>query len=81
MISFSISKNLKAGHKPLHINISINMKKGSIITLFGESGVGKTSILRMLSGLMKPDAGEISINERIVFSSDRKINLLPQKGE
>ena len=41
------------------VNLSIN-KKGDIICLLGPSGIGKTTILRSIAGLIKPTNGEIN---------------------
>ncbi len=42
-------------------NISFNVKEGEIIGLLGENGVGKTTFLKLLSGLIEPDNGEILV--------------------
>jgi molybdate transport system ATP-binding protein len=49
------------------------------IVFFGCSGSGKTTALRCIAGLEKPDAGSIRINNIIYFDSKKKINLPPQK--
>lgn len=49
------------------------------IVLFGCSGSGKTTAIRCIAGLEKPDAGSIRINDIIYFDSKKKINLPPQK--
>ncbi len=53
-------------------SISMNVDKGSIVTLIGANGAGKTSILRTISGLKHPTSGEIW------FSDQRIDRLLPQ---
>ena len=79
MIEFELKKTLHTawGDKELHVEGDIS--KGSLIALFGGSGVGKTSILRMLAGLMKVDAGKIRVGEGWWLETERKINLAPQK--
>ena len=49
-----------------------------VLGLFGPSGSGKTSLLEAIAGLRTPDAGEIRIADRLLFSSARQINLAPQ---
>lgn len=59
--------------------IDIDIYEGEILTILGKSGSGKTSFLRMLSGLENPDGGEILIDEKLVFS--KNINIEPKKRE
>ncbi len=61
------------------LDLELNIAKGQFVTLFGESGAGKTSTLRMLSGLLKPDMGSITVDGRTWFDSNRNINLIPQQ--
>ncbi|MGI5901125.1 MAG: ATP-binding cassette domain-containing protein [Desulfitobacteriia bacterium] len=48
---------------------------GEIMVLVGPSGSGKTTTLKCLAGLKTPGEGKININERMVFSSQERINL------
>ena len=41
------------------IEASITLEKGEILSIVGKSGSGKTTMLRMVAGLMKPDSGEV----------------------
>lgn len=49
-------------------NVSTGIEKGKILSLLGSSGSGKTSLLRVIAGLDRPDSGEIRIKGRIVSS-------------
>ncbi|HSQ12607.1 MAG TPA: ABC transporter ATP-binding protein, partial [Candidatus Deferrimicrobium sp.] len=46
--------------------------------LLGPSGSGKTTLLRSVAGLEKPDSGEISLDDKMVFSSSRRISEPPE---
>lgn len=48
------------------------------MALLGASGCGKSMTLKCIAGIEKPDEGEILLNNRILFNSNKKINLLPQ---
>ncbi|TWP50448.1 ABC transporter ATP-binding protein [Lentzea tibetensis] len=48
--------------------LDLDIADGEFLTLLGPSGCGKTTTLRCVAGLEKPDAGEISIDGRVVVS-------------
>ncbi|MCJ8499803.1 molybdenum ABC transporter ATP-binding protein [Desulfatitalea alkaliphila] len=50
-----------------------------VTALFGPSGAGKTSLINMVAGLVRPDAGRISVNGLCLFDVERRINLPPEK--
>jgi|TARA_B110000091_G_scaffold89236_1_gene97879 ABC-type sugar transport system ATPase subunit len=51
-------------------NISLQLFEGSIHGLLGENGCGKSTLIKMLSGVQKPDAGEIRCQGRVVEFRD-----------
>ena len=51
----------------------------SPLALFGASGAGKSMTLKCIAGIEKPDKGVIQLNDRVLFDSEKKINLPPQK--
>ena len=57
-------KNLDFGYKNQNVfkNISLNFEKGNIYGLLGENGVGKTTLLKLISGLQKPSQGECLVD-------------------
>ena len=63
-------KNLDFGYKsqPVFRNISLGFEKGNIYGLLGENGVGKTSLLKLISGLQKPTAGNCDVDGIAPFS-------------
>ena len=42
-------------------NVSIDVKKGEILSILGENGCGKTTLMNMLAGIYYPDEGTILI--------------------
>lgn len=60
-------------------NLNITIADKWFVTLLGPSGCGKTTTLRMISGLESPTEGEIYIDDVLVFSSDKGIDLPPAK--
>jgi phospholipid/cholesterol/gamma-HCH transport system ATP-binding protein len=56
--------------------VSMDIQRGSIVAFMGPSGVGKTTILRLISGQLRPDEGTIEINGRLVSAMpDRELRL------
>lgn len=49
------------------------------VALFGSSGSGKSMTLKCIAGIETPDSGRIILNDRVLFDSDKKINVIPQK--
>lgn len=56
-------------------NVSLTIEPGAFLTLLGPSGCGKTTLLRCVAGLEDPDAGEIYIGDKLVFSYQRGVSL------
>lgn len=79
MMRARLHKQLWSSAGAMHLEVSLEVKPGELVALFGESGAGKTSILRMLAGLMKPDTGQITVNEDTWFDHESGIDLKPQK--
>lgn len=48
-------------------NINLDLKKGEILALLGENGSGKTTLMNMLSGIYRPDKGQIFIDGKKVY--------------
>src|SRR6185369_16123638 len=65
------------GEMQLHVNVKI--ESGKLISIYGSSGAGKTSVLRMLAGFMKPDDGCIKMNGAVWFDRHKHINVEPQQ--
>ncbi|MFA5518001.1 MAG: ABC transporter ATP-binding protein [Spirochaetota bacterium] len=51
--------SLSFGKRIILDDVSFNVKKGEIIAITGKSGTGKTSLLGIISGLLKPDTGKV----------------------
>jgi molybdate transport system ATP-binding protein len=49
-----------------------------ITALFGPSGSGKTTILSMIAGVVRPTRGHISVNGRMLFNADQKLDVPPE---
>jgi molybdate transport system ATP-binding protein len=61
------------------VDATFEGSESGVTALFGPSGAGKTSLINMVAGLIRPDAGRISVNGLCLFDSQRRINLPPEK--
>ncbi|MDN3671072.1 ATP-binding cassette domain-containing protein [Echinicola jeungdonensis] len=79
MITLSLQKQLKTAAGDVHLSLEGTIQKQEFITLYGKSGVGKTTTLKMIAGLLFPDDGKILVHEKLWVNVNQKINLPPQK--
>jgi molybdate transport system ATP-binding protein len=70
MLAVDIEKRLGA----FEIKVAFE-SKGSVTALFGTSGSGKTSIVNMVAGLIKPDRGRIALDDTVLFDSKTRVNV------
>jgi molybdate transport system ATP-binding protein len=79
MLEARIRKQLGSGNGHA-LTIDVTVRAGSGVTvLFGSSGAGKTSILRAIAGIITPDWGRITLEDRIYFDSEKGISLPMQE--
>lgn len=73
------------GKKKIINNLSMSVPEGSVFGFIGQNGVGKTTTMKMVLGLLKPDHGEIRVcNESVCFGqtkTNQYIGYLPDVPE
>lgn len=62
-------------------NVSLDIEPGTFLTILGPSGCGKTTLLRCVAGLEDPDEGEIYIDQKLVYSDKKKVNVCAGERE
>ena len=79
--------SLKFGKKTILDSLNLDLNNGQILGLLGPNGVGKSTIFNLITGLLSPDFGKISINTEIVNdypiyqrTLKFKIGFVPQHG-
>lgn len=79
MIEVSINKMIKTykGNSQLLVEDSFLM--GSVTKVYGPSGVGKTTFLKILAGLITPEKGIIKVGDQLWLDTNKKINWKPQQ--
>ena len=71
--------SFKINDKQLFDNTNVEFNKGEIVTIFGSNGSGKTTLIDITMGLIKPDHGEVLINDEINYkNSINEIGFVPQ---
>jgi molybdate transport system ATP-binding protein len=78
MIDALLQKKLHGSERDIALDVAFRLEPGRITTLLGRSGSGKTTILRMLAGLTRPDAGRIVADDAVWFDSEKGIDAPPQ---
>lgn len=72
--------NKSFDEKVILTDVSFTIKQNKIIGLLGKNGMGKTTIIKLLNGLLTPTSGEILINgEAPGVSSKKVISYLPER--
>jgi len=75
MLKINVKKTLGA----LSLNLNIEIPARGVTAIFGRSGAGKSSLINLVAGLVTPQSGTITLNDNVLFDSEQKINLPPEK--
>lgn len=79
MLQIGFSKRLQGARGPFVLEANLSLKSQQITVLFGKSGAGKSTFLRILAGLERVDDGYISFDGWVWLDTQKKICLPPQK--
>ena len=74
MLAVDVQKQLGA------FTLSVRFEAaGGATALFGPSGAGKTSVVNMIAGLLKPDRGSIALDDTLLFDAAAGLNVPPHR--
>ena len=71
MLTVAIRRNLR----DFTLETKFGVRKGETFVLIGENGSGKSSLLFLISGLLFPESGHISLGERVLYDSLNGFNV------
>jgi len=60
------------GGRKIFDNVSLDIPRGKITAIMGPSGTGKTTLLKLIGGQLRPDGGHVSVEGRVVHKQSRK---------
>lgn len=72
-----VDVNKKQGEMNAEFSFQADTK--CVTALFGPSGAGKTTLINMIAGLVKPDSGTIRLGDRPLYDSRKKIDVAVEK--
>jgi len=61
------------------LDAAFDIGRTGITALFGRSGAGKTTLVNMLAGLLRPDSGRLRIGGQTLFDSSKGVNIKPER--
>jgi molybdate transport system ATP-binding protein len=59
------------------IELQFQVQPGEVVALLGANGAGKSTLLSLISGLLRPDAGRITLDERVLVDVERGVWVPP----
>ncbi len=78
----------KRGDRVIYDNISLSIPKGKVTAIMGPSGIGKTTLLRLIGGQIRPDSGNIffdgknipQLSRKDLYETRKRMSMLFQSG-
>ncbi|HNY30313.1 MAG TPA: ATP-binding cassette domain-containing protein [Fibrobacteria bacterium] len=74
-----LRRKLSSATGPMEVEVDLQVGAGERLALFGPSGSGKSSVLRMVAGLLRPDEGHVEVDGVVWFDSAARLDLPPHR--
>ena len=73
-------RNIQASYKeyPALNNVSLDIKKNTVLGLVGESGSGKSTLAKVITGLLQADTGEVVFDGEMLYSKKKHLHRKQQ---
>ena len=75
-MSFDLSLRKRVGETDIALTLNVG---AGLTVLHGPSGIGKSSVLNMVAGLLRPDAGHVRIGDVLLFDAATGVDLPPER--
>jgi molybdate transport system ATP-binding protein len=75
-MSFEVTVEKRIGDAGIALSFASD---APVTALIGESGAGKTTVLNMIAGIVRPDHGRVKVGTRTLFDSERGIDIPPER--
>ena len=76
MIRFEQVVKVYPGRQRAVDNVSFSIDQGEMIFIAGHSGAGKTTILKLIAGLLRPTSGEVWVNNSCLNQMNHDLSLI-----
>ena len=77
-----LSFKFPGSNKNILENLNLKIKKGEFIGIYGRSGEGKTTLINLLLGLLRPNTGQICVDQKNIYDNlkgwQKKLSYIPQ---
>ena len=74
MLEIDVQKKLR----DFELEVKLSIADGEILMLVGDNGCGKTTLLNIIAGLIRPNSGRIALGRKAIFDSSMKIDVNPE---
>lgn len=81
MIKIDITKRIGGRFGNFELKVNTAFHSNSITRIAGPSGIGKTTLLKILAGLILPDAGTITVDDTVWFDKEKKFSKKVQERQ
>ena len=65
--------------RSFHASADLTVERGETVALVGPSGAGKTTVLRVVAGLLRPAEGLVVLDETVLLDTQRRVDVPPER--